>query len=104
MSQIMTLDTKAMREVGGRLATVNKSLHQSVSSAKQKVGTLKTVWTGNAAADFQKSFALHLKNSEEALLVLDNMLKALYKTADDYDASVKAVQNAAQKVDSLPSL
>ena len=99
----MQVDPAKLRKMAENIGQIHTSLRNSCYTAKSQIDSLKNVWTGEAAATFNQSFQLLLDRCSESLLTIQNMVNALYESADAYEKNEKAVQQEASKMPKLPT-
>ena len=104
MSDInLEVDAGKLRAQAESLDKVQSSLRESCYSAKEKIDSLKNIWTGDAASTYQGSFQKLMDDCSEALQTLGKMVNSLYDSADGYEKSMKAVQDAVKDIPKLPT-
>lgn len=103
MAGSIQVDSAKLRKMAESIGQIHTSLRNSTYSAKGQIDSLKNVWTGEAAATFNQSFQNMLDRCNESLITINNMVNALYDSADAYDKNEKAVQQEASKMPKLPT-
>lgn len=103
MATSMQVDPAKLRKLADNIGQVHTVLRNNCYSAKGQVDGLKNVWTGEASATFNQSFQVLLDRCNESLQTIQNMVNALYDSADAYERNEKAVQQEAEKLPKLPT-
>ena len=103
MAASMQVDPTKLRKMAEDIGQVHTVLRNNCYSAKSKIDSLKNVWTGEAAGTFNQSFQILLDRCSESLQTIQNMVNALYDSADAYEKNEKAVQQEAAKMPKLPT-
>ncbi len=97
------VDAAKLRSLAESIDKVQSSLKESCYSAKEKIDSLKNIWTGEAAETYQTSFQKLMDECNDSLNTLGKMVNSLYDSADRYDKSMKAVQNDVKDIPKLPT-
>ena len=104
MSDInIEVDAAKLRSHAESIDKVQSSLRESCYSAKEKIDSLKNIWTGEAANTYQGSFQKLMDECNEALETLAKMVNSLYDSADGYEKTMKSVQAAVKDIPKLPT-
>ena len=99
----ISVDAAKLRSLAESVDRVQSGLRESCYTAKGQIDSLKNIWTGEAAAAYQKSFQKLMDECSEALTVMGKMVNSLYESADRYDRNVKAVENDVKNIPKLPT-
>ena len=104
MSDInLEVDAGKLRAHAESIDKVQSSLREACYSSKEKIDSLKNIWTGEAASSYQGSFQKLMDECNEALETLERMVNSLYDSADGYEKSMKSVQDAVKDIPKLPN-
>jgi WXG100 family type VII secretion target len=103
MANEIQADPAKLRKVADDIGRVHTSLRTSLYSSNSQVGSLKGVWTGDAAGAFTVSFQKILDSCDASLKTVERLVNALYDSADSYERNEKAVQTEASKLPKLPT-
>jgi WXG100 family type VII secretion target len=103
MANEITVSPAELRKYAEEIGKCHSNYRNNLASSKSQIDSLKGVWTGDAAAAFNASFAQLLAKCDEGMDTLGRMVHALYESADSYERSEKAVQSEASKLPKLPN-
>ncbi|NLT15703.1 MAG: WXG100 family type VII secretion target [Clostridiales bacterium] len=103
MANAIQADPAKLRKIAEDIGKVHTSLRNTLYTSNSQVGSLKGVWTGDAAAAFNVSFQKVLDKCAESLATVERLVHALYDSADAYERNEKAVQQEASKLPKLPN-
>lgn len=103
MSNQIQTDPAQLRKIAGDIGSRHTALRNNLQSSKTQVDSLKGIWTGSAADTYAASFQTLLDKCSESLKTIENMVNALYDSADAYERSEKAVQEEAANMPKLPT-
>ena len=103
MANEITANPAELRKYADEIGKCHTTYRTNLQSSKSQVDSLKGVWTGSAATQFNASFQQLLDKCSLGLETLGRMVNALYESADAYERNEKAVQNEASKMPKLPN-
>ena len=103
MANEITANPVELRKYADEIGKCHTVYRNNLQNSKSQVDSLKGVWTGSAATQFNASFQQLLDRCSLGLETLGRMANALYESADAYERNEKAVQNEASKMPKLPN-
>lgn len=103
MTNDIQADPAKLRSIADDIGKVHTSLRNTLHASNSQIGSLKGVWTGEAAVSFNASFQKVLDKCSESLGTVERLVNALYDSADAYERNEKAVQQEASKLPKLPN-
>ncbi|MCR4786792.1 MAG: WXG100 family type VII secretion target [Lachnospiraceae bacterium] len=99
----MEVDAAQLRSLAESIDKAQNGLREACYGAKGQIDSLKGVWTGEAASTYQTSFQRLMDACNESLNTLGKMVNSIYDSADNYEKTVKAVQNDVKDIPKLPT-
>lgn len=103
MTNDIQADPAKLRQIADDIGKVHTALRNTLHASNSQVGSLKGVWTGEAAISFNSGFQRVLDRCAESLGTVERLVHALYDSADAYERNEKTVQQEASKLPKLPN-